>query len=145
MPNNQNKNGKGGGTGGRRNTTAIVSILLWALVIVVLFNYVTSIAQKANTEEISYSTFKQMVRDGQVAKVVIESNKFTIYPSEWSEDFGSNIYDNSDTHLRSFMAHHRQNGAMEAPTPYGWTVGLNLPTLKTVRETIEMMKQEMVG
>ena len=76
---------------------------------------------------------------------VIHKNKFTIYPSEWSEDFGNNIYDNSDTHLRSFMAHHRQNGSMEAPTPYGWTVGLNLPTLKTVRETIEMMKQEMVG
>ena len=31
---------------------------------------------------------------------------------------------------------------MDDPTPYGWTVGLDLPTLKTVRETIEMMKQE---
>ena len=76
---------------------------------------------------------------------VIQKNKFTIYPSEWWEEFGSNIYDNSDTHLRSFMAHHRQNGSMDDPIPYGWTVGLNLPTLKTVRETIEMMKQEMVG
>ena len=37
MPDKQNKNRKGGD---KRNTTAIVSIILWALVIVVLFNYI---------------------------------------------------------------------------------------------------------
>ena len=51
-PDNQNNRGKGGGDNNRRNMTAIVSIVLWALIIVVLFNYITSMAQKANTEEI---------------------------------------------------------------------------------------------
>ena len=79
MPDKQNKNRKGGD---KRNTTAIVSIILWALVIVVLFNYITSMAQRAKTEEIDYSTFKQMVLEGQVERVVIDSTKFTIYPKE---------------------------------------------------------------
>ena len=67
MPDKQNKNRKGGD---KRNTTAIVSIILWALVIVVLFNYITSMAQRAKTEEIDYSTFKQMVLDGQVERAM---------------------------------------------------------------------------
>ena len=76
---------------------------------------------------------------------VISKNKFTIYPDSWSEGFGSNIYENPDTHLRCFMEKHKDQKGEQAPTPYGWTVGLELPTLRTVRETIEILKQEMAG
>lgn len=76
---------------------------------------------------------------------VISKNQFTIYPDSWSEGFGSNIYENPDTHLRCFMEKHKGRKGEQAPTPYGWTVGLELPTLRTVRETIEILKQEMAG
>ena len=43
------------------------------------------------------------------------------------------------------MEKHKDKKGEQAPTPYGWTVGLELPTLRTVRETIEILKQEMAG
>ena len=55
------------------------------------------------------------------------------------------IFENPDTHLRCFMEKHKDRKGEQAPTPYGWTVGLELPTLRTVRETIEILKQEMAG
>ena len=76
---------------------------------------------------------------------VISKNKFTIYPDSWSEGFGSNIYENPDTHLRCYMEKNKDRKGEQAPTPYGWTVGLELPTLRTVRETIEILKREMAG
>ena len=77
-PDNQN-NGRGGGNG-KRNLTAIVSVVLWALVITVLINYITSIAQRANTEEILYGEFRQMVMEDKVAAVEMSNEKFVIYP-----------------------------------------------------------------
>ena len=75
---NQNNNrGKGGG-GNRRNTTAIISIILWALVLTVLVNYATSMARSANSVEISYGQFRQLVEQDLVESVVMESTKYTI-------------------------------------------------------------------
>ena len=75
---NQNNNrGKGGG-GNRRNTTAIISIILWALVLTVLVNYATSMARSANSVEISYGQFRQLVEQDLVELVVMESTKYTI-------------------------------------------------------------------
>ena len=52
---NQNNNrGKGGGN--KRNMTAIVSILLWALVLTLLVNLATSRLQQANSVEVSASS-----------------------------------------------------------------------------------------
>ncbi len=76
-PDNQNNNrGKGGGS--RRNTTAIISIILWALVLTVLVNYATSMARSANSVEISYGQFRQLVEADLVESVVMESTKYTI-------------------------------------------------------------------
>ena len=75
---NQNNNrGKGGGNN-RRNATAIISIILWALVLTVLVNYATSMARSANSVEITYSQFLQLVEDDMVKSVVMESSKYTI-------------------------------------------------------------------
>ena len=75
---NQNNNrGKGGGNN-RRNTTAIISIILWALVLTVLVNYATSMARSANSVEITYSQFLELVENDQVESVVMESSKYTI-------------------------------------------------------------------
>ena len=77
-PDNKNNNrGKGGG-GSRRNTTAIISIILWALVLTVLVNYATSMARSANSVEISYSQFRNLVEQDVVEGVLMESSKYTI-------------------------------------------------------------------
>ena len=73
-----NNRGKGGGNN-KRNITAIVSIILWALVLTVLVNYATSMFRQANSVEISYGTFRELVKEDCVAGVLMESNKYTIY------------------------------------------------------------------
>ncbi len=80
MPDKPNNSGRGGGPGGKRNAAAIASIILWALVITVLVNYATSMARSANTEEITYGEFRQMIIEGQVEAVQMTSTKYTIYP-----------------------------------------------------------------
>ncbi len=73
----KNKRNSGGSN---KNLMGIVSIVLWALIIVLMVNYVTSMATTRQSTEIDYSEFVQMVRDDKVAWVVMESNKYTIYP-----------------------------------------------------------------
>ncbi len=75
----KNKRNSGGGNN-NKNLMGIVSIVLWALIIVLMVNYVTSMATTRQSTEIDYSEFVQMVRDDKVAWVVMESNKYTIYP-----------------------------------------------------------------
>ena len=73
-----NNRGKGGGNN-RRNVTAIVSIILWALVLTVLVNYATSMFRQANSVELSYGTFRELVKQDCVEGVVMTSTKYTIY------------------------------------------------------------------
>ena len=73
---NQNNNrGKGGGN--KRNMTAIVSILLWALVLTLLVNLATSRLQQANSVEVSYGQFRQLIMQDAVESVVMASGKYT--------------------------------------------------------------------
>ena len=79
-PNQNNDRGKGGGS--RRNTTAIISIILWALVLTVLVNYATSRARSANSVEISYGQFRQLIMEDKVEGVVMEATRYTILLKE---------------------------------------------------------------
>ena len=86
-----NNRGKGGGNN-KRNITAIVSIILWALVLTVLVNYATSMFRQANSVELSYGVFRELVKEDCVAGVVMESNKYTIYLKDGvSVDASGNI------------------------------------------------------
>ncbi|WP_204705982.1 ATP-dependent zinc metalloprotease FtsH [Flavonifractor plautii] len=86
-----NNRGKGGGNN-KRNITAIVSIILWALVLTVLVNYATSMFRQVNSVEISYGTFRELVKEDCVAGVLMESNKYTIYLKDGvSVDANGNI------------------------------------------------------
>ena len=67
MPNQNNSDHSGGPKKNPKNTMALLSIVLWALVITVFFNYATSMAKQANTQEISYGEFRQMVADDKVS------------------------------------------------------------------------------
>ena len=83
-PDNQN-NPNGGKNGGRRSMMAIASIVLWALVITVFVNYMTASLQRANSTEIWYSEFLDMVEAGVVDTVEMTNTKFTIYLREGAE------------------------------------------------------------
>ena len=58
----------------------IISIILWALIITLMINYFTSSMSTSRSTQIEYSQFKEMVENNEVAWVVMESNKYTIYP-----------------------------------------------------------------
>ncbi|MFQ9916730.1 MAG: ATP-dependent metallopeptidase FtsH/Yme1/Tma family protein [Flavonifractor plautii] len=57
--------------------TAIVSILLWALVLTLLVNLATSRLQQANSVEVSYGQFRQLIMQDAVESVVMSSGKYT--------------------------------------------------------------------
>jgi len=73
---NQNKPGR---------VVGLVSIVLWALVLTVLFNSCQSGIKNASTVEVDYSTFKQWVTEGKVAHVLMADNKYTITLKEGVE------------------------------------------------------------
>ncbi|MCC2259476.1 ATP-dependent zinc metalloprotease FtsH [Intestinimonas aquisgranensis] len=58
----------------------IVSIIIWALIITLMINYFTSSMSTSRSNQIEYSQFVEMVENDEVAWVVMESNKYTIYP-----------------------------------------------------------------
>lgn len=62
---------------------------------------------------------------------------FTIFPEGWTESFGSDLYHNSE---KLFRLRVRLVQEESTAVSYGWTVGLDLPTLDTVNETIRYLK-----
>jgi len=58
----------------------LVSIVLWALVITVVLNFLFSSYNTSRSTEIEYSAFVEMVRQDKVEKVVMTDNKYTIIP-----------------------------------------------------------------
>ena len=69
------QNGSGGNN--RRNLMGLVSIIIWALVITILVNYLTSLADQGSSIEISYSQFRQLVEEHKVAYVDMTATKYT--------------------------------------------------------------------
>ena len=67
-----------------KNYMGIVTIVVWALVITVLVNQITSMYFSSKTEEISYSKFYEMVKEDKVASVELQSNKYIITPKDSS-------------------------------------------------------------
>ena len=74
---NPNQNNNRGNGGNKRNVTAIVSVLLWALVLTLLVNVATSRFQQANSVEVLYGQFRDLVMDGVVDSVLMESDRYT--------------------------------------------------------------------
>ena len=72
---NQNSGGKGPSS--NKNMMGIVSIILWALVITLMVNFLYTSMSTSKSTKISYSEFLQMVREDKVERVLLESNKYT--------------------------------------------------------------------
>ena len=76
---NNNQNNRGPGEPKRRNTAAMLSVVLCAIAAVLLFNQMISQYRASSTVEIDYGVFRQMVMDGKVASVEMSSSKYIIY------------------------------------------------------------------
>ena len=72
-------------------------------------------------------------------KGIIVQNKssFTIYPESWADSFGDNVSCRRDLRLYALL---KRAGPIGEGKPYGWTVGVKLPTMKMVEEKIEELK-----
>ena len=126
MNSNQNNNrGKGGGN--KRNMTAIVSILLWALVLTLLVNLATSRLQQANSVEVSYGQFRQLIMQDSVESVVMASGKYTF---TLKEGYSLSVGEDGEVTVRTPEEGGQDSQAAQAPQESGTTGGvLDLPLL----------------
>ena len=126
MNSNQNNNrGKGGGN--KRNMTAIVSILLWALVLTLLVNLATSRLQQANSVEVSYGQFRQLIMQDAVESVVLASGKYTF---TLKEGYSLSVGEDGEVTVRTPEEGGQDSQAAQAPQESGTTGGvLDLPLL----------------
>ena len=70
---------KGGGTPPPPKKRNIFTAILWAMVVVIFFNFMLGEIRNAGTVEVPYSEFIQMVENGEVATVELDNNKYTFY------------------------------------------------------------------
>ena len=126
MNSNQNNNrGKGGGN--KRNMTAIVSILLWALVLTLLVNLATSRLQQANSVEVSYGQFRQLIMQDAVESVVMSSGKYTF---TLKEGYSLSVGEDGEVTVRTPEEGGQDSQAAQTPQESGTTGGvLDLPLL----------------
>lgn len=114
---NQNNNrGKGGGN--KRNMTAIVSILLWALVLTLLVNLATSRLQQANSVEVSYGQFRQLIMQDAVESVVMASGKYTF---TLKEGYSLSVGEDGEVTVRTPEEGGQDSQAAQAPQETGTT------------------------
>ena len=75
-PNKDNQNGN------KRRWIGIISIILWALFMTLLFNAAASAFKSANTVQVPYSTFRTWVKEDKVESVEMANSKFVIHLKE---------------------------------------------------------------
>ncbi len=101
-PNKKNdKNQNGGNDNKKRPALSFLSIVLWAVLLVLLLNTCSSSLRSASTQEVDYSKFKAWVIAGYVDQVDMDSNAYyftvkagtpplTEYAEALQEQLGSN-------------------------------------------------------
>ena len=116
MSSNSNNKGNGGGQGPRKKGL-LIGAILWALVLVVFFNFIAKEISNAGTKEVPYSEFIQMVEEDKVA-VEMTANKYTFYLKEDLPNQGQTA-DNQD--LAEVLAKQMEQGGVKryvtAPLP----------------------------
>ena len=75
-----------GNNNNKRNIVGLISIILWALVLTMLFRSCSSSYAHSNQVQVDYSTFYQWVEAGLVDEVDIESSEYTIHLKEGAEE-----------------------------------------------------------
>ena len=62
----------------KKNTFGLITLILWALVLTLLFRSCSASYASANEVQVDYSTFKQWVQEDKVERVLMQSGKYTI-------------------------------------------------------------------
>ena len=62
----------------KKNTFGLITLILWALLLTMVFKSCSSSYASANEVEVDYSTFKQWVEEDKVERVRMQSGKYTI-------------------------------------------------------------------
>ncbi len=113
-----NQNNKGSGGMGPRKRGLLIGAILWALVLVVFFNFLAKEISNAGTKEVPYSEFVQMVEEDKVAAVEMTANKYTFY---LKEDLPNQGQEDSNQDLAQVLAQQMEKGGVKryvtAPLP----------------------------
>ena len=59
----------------KKNTFGLITLILWALVLTLLFRSCSASYASANEVQVDYSTFKQWVEEDKVERVLMQSGK----------------------------------------------------------------------
>ena len=70
----------------KKNLLGIVSLILWALVLTMLFKSCSNSYASANQVQVDYSTFRTWVTEELVQSVKMDSGKYVITLKEGAED-----------------------------------------------------------
>ena len=82
IPLSSNQDNKGKGGGGPRRRGFFIGAILWALILVIFFNFLANQIANAGTQEVPYSEFIEMVEQDKVATAELTANKITFYLKE---------------------------------------------------------------
>ena len=89
----------------KKNAFGLISLILWALVLTLMFRSCTSSYNSSNQEHVPYSTFRQWVAADLVESVKIESSLFTITLKEGvEEEAKAYIPEDEDTQTNNMFA-----------------------------------------
>ena len=133
-PNQDNKNNKGGQ--GPKKRGFFVGALVWALVLVIIFNFIAGEMANAGTKEVTYSEFIQMVENNEVATAELANKQITFY---LSKDLPAGITQpsgqSSDQDLAKVLAEQMEKGGATCyitapPQGQGYRDDDLLPVLK---------------
>ena len=73
---------------------------------------------------------------------VIRKTSFSIFPESWADSCGDRYYESSGYKLKARFSGKDNVGA---GIPYGWTVGLQVPSEEHIRAEIETLAAELVS
>ncbi len=87
----------------KKNALGLISIILWALVLTMLFRSCSNSYASANQIQVDYSTFRDWVVAGLVESVRMDSSTYTITLKEGKEEEALAYLDETTTHQGSGM------------------------------------------
>ena len=103
--NNGNNNGRGGKNGKNSNFRGVLTLIAWALVLTVAFNYFTAYnrntANKTSSHEIKYSDMITMIEKGQVDELLFKDSTIYITPVD-GYTYTEEADENSKTEPKSY-------------------------------------------
>ena len=71
---------------------------------------------------------------------VIGKSSFTIFPERWNDECGERYYNSTGLKIYELFA---DDDKIEDGIPYGWTIGLELPSPQDIQNEIAQLRSEM--